>query len=199
MNTSDIIAHYDLLIDENNDPARDPEPLRQYMDKWDGQPFIDKMQLNNTKSVLEIGVGTGRLALRTAPLCRTFTGIDLSPKTIERAKENLSQLPNITLINADFTTHVFPHKFDVIYSSITFMHIQNKQSAIAKISSLLNTGGTFLLSIDKNPSDFINTGSSKLKIYPDAPAEILSCLNSANLTVTDRYETDFSIIFSARK
>lgn len=199
MNTSDIIRHYDLLIDENNDPTRDPEPLRQYMDNWDGQLFIDKMHLDNTKSVLEIGVGTGRLALRTAPLCGTFTGIDLSPKTIKRAKENLSHLPNVTLINADFTTHVFPHKFDIIYSSLTFMHIQNKQSAIAKISSLLNTDGNFLLSIDKNPSDFIDTGTSKLKIYPDTSAEILSCLNSADLTLTDRYETDFAIIFASAK
>ena len=199
MNTSDIIAHYDLLIDENNDPACDPEPLRRYMDKWDGQPFIDKMHLDNTKSVLEIGVGTGRLALRTAPLCRSFTGIDLSPKTIKRAPKNLSYLQNVTLINADFSTYDFPSKFDVIYSSLTFMHIQNKQSAIAKISTLLNTNGIFLLSIDKNRSDFINTGTSKLIIHPDTPAEILSCLNSANLTLTEQYETDFAIIFSAAK
>lgn len=199
MNTSDIIAHYDLLIDENNDPVHDPEPLRSYMDKWDGQPFIDKMQLDNTKSVLEIGVGTGRLALRTAPLCHTFTGIDLSPKTIDRAKENLRYIPNVTLINADFITHVFPRKFDVIYSSLTFMHIQNKQSAITKISSLLTDNGKLLLSIDKNPSDFIDTGTSKLKIYPDVPAEILSCLNYAKLTLTEQYETDFAIIFAAAK
>lgn len=199
MNTSDIIAHYDLLIDENNDPVHDPEPLRSYMDKWDGQPFIDKMQLDNTKSVLEIGVGTGRLALRTAPLCGSFTGIDLSPKTIERAKENLSHLTNATLINADFTTHDFPDKFDVIYSSLTFMHIQDKQSAITKISSLLNTGGTFLLSIDKKPSDFIDMGTRKLKIYPDDPAEIRSCLNFANLALIEQYETDLAVIFSAAK
>ena len=25
----DVIRHYDLMIDENNDPVRDPEPLRQ--------------------------------------------------------------------------------------------------------------------------------------------------------------------------
>ena len=199
MNTSDIISHYDLMIDENNDPVHDPEPLRRYMDKWDGQPFIDKMHLDNTKSVLEIGVGTGRLALRTAPLCRTFTGIDLSPKTVERAKENLSRLPNVTLINADFITHDFARKFDVIYSSLTFMHIQNKRSAITKISSLLNAGGIFLLSIDKNPSDVIDMGTRKLKIYPDAPSEILSCLGSADLTLIEQYETDLAIIFSARK
>lgn len=199
MNTSDIISHYDLLIDENNDPVHDPEPLRRYMDKWDGQPFIDKMHLDNTKSVLEIGVGTGRLALRTAPLCRTFTGIDLSPKTVERVKENLSHLPNVTLINADFITHDFARKFDVIYSSLTFMHIQNKRSAITKISSLLNAGGIFLLSIDKTPSDVIDMGTRKLKIYPDDPSEILSCLGSADLTLIEQYETDLAIIFSARK
>ena len=32
----DVIEHYNKLIDENNDPARDPKPLRDYMDKWDG-------------------------------------------------------------------------------------------------------------------------------------------------------------------
>ena len=30
-----------MLIDENNDSVHDPKPLRDYMDKWDGQAFID--------------------------------------------------------------------------------------------------------------------------------------------------------------
>lgn len=33
MNT---VEHYDNLIDENNDPVRDPEILKQHIDKWDG-------------------------------------------------------------------------------------------------------------------------------------------------------------------
>ena len=40
-----IANHYDILIDENNDPVHDPEPLKEYMDKWDGQGFINKMEL----------------------------------------------------------------------------------------------------------------------------------------------------------
>ncbi len=56
---SAVSKHYDMLIDENNDPVRDPEPLREYMDKWDGRQFIDSLQLTKRKSVLEIGVGTG--------------------------------------------------------------------------------------------------------------------------------------------
>ena len=84
MNELDIlIRHYDALIDEGNDPVFDPPILQKYMDKWDGQAFIDAMELNHNKSVLEIGVGTGRLTVRAAPLCGDFCGIVLSPKTVK--------------------------------------------------------------------------------------------------------------------
>ena len=29
--------HYDLLIDENNDPFHDVDELKAYMDTWDGK------------------------------------------------------------------------------------------------------------------------------------------------------------------
>lgn len=105
--TNDVILHYDLLIDEGNDPVHDPEPLQDYMNKWDGQDFINAMQLDKTKSVLEIGVGTGRLAVRVAPLCDKFCGIDISPKTVNKAKENLVQYSNVNLICGNFLTHSF--------------------------------------------------------------------------------------------
>lgn len=84
-----VIEHYDTLIDENNDPVYDPASLQEYMNKWDGQVFVDAMKLDKHKTVLEIGIGTGRLALKTIPLCKQFYGIDLSQKTIERATHNL--------------------------------------------------------------------------------------------------------------
>lgn len=54
----EVIVHYDSLIDENNDPCRDPKPLQDYMDKWDGKDFIDSLDLSKDKSVLEIGICT---------------------------------------------------------------------------------------------------------------------------------------------
>ena len=69
----DIIKHYDLLVDEGNDPFRDPPALQEYMNRWDGQAFLDYMQLDKTKSVLEIVVGTGRLAVRVAPRTADFS------------------------------------------------------------------------------------------------------------------------------
>ena len=51
---------------------------------WDGQIFLDLIQLDKTKNVLEIGVGIVRIASKVAPRCLQFMGIDISSKTIER-------------------------------------------------------------------------------------------------------------------
>ncbi len=194
-----VTHRYDLLIDENNDPVHDPKPLRDYMDKWDGQAFIDKMELDKNKSILEIGVGTGRLAVRVAPLCGKFCGIDISPKTIDRAKENLSGQANVKLLCGDFLDFPFDSKFDVIYSSLTFMHIEDKQNAINKVSTLLKDSGRFVLSIDKNQSEFIDTGTRKIKIYPDNVDAITEYIKAAGLTIINQYDTECATIFVAQK
>ena len=196
---SSVSKHYDLLIDENNDPARDPEPLREYMDKWDGRQFIDSLQLIKEKSVLEVGVGTGRLAVRTAPECREFFGIDISPKTVKRAKENLKKQTNVTLVCGDFMSYEFGRKFDVIYSSLTFMHIKDKQAAINKVKSLLNDGGRFVLSIDKSQSDTIEYGTRKIKIHPDRKEDIAEYINQSGMSLIKVFETEFAEIFAAAK
>lgn len=192
MPKTDVIDHYDRLIAEDNDPVRDLEPLRNYMDKWDGRPFLDALELSPEKTVLEIGVGTGRLAVRTAPLCKALTGVDISPETIRRAEENLRNHPNVTLICADFTEYDFAGKFDVVYSSLTFMHMEDKQSAVDKAAALLNKNGRFVLSIDKNPSEYIDLDTRKIKIYPDTPETIRSCIEQAGLTFLEQFETEFA-------
>ncbi len=194
-----VIEHYNKLIDENNDPVHDPKPLRDYMDKWDGQKFIESMQLDNGKSVLEIGVGTGRLAIKVAPNCNRLVGIDISQKTVARATENLSSYYNVELVCGDFMSFTFDEHFDIIYSSLTFMHIQDKASAIQKISSLLNNNGTFVLSIDKNQSDFIDIGTRRVRIYPDNPTDICRFILEANLKLIDHFETDHAYITVSQK
>lgn len=196
---TDVIAHYDSLVGENNDPVHDPAPLRGYMDKWDGRVFSDELRLSPDKSVLEIGVGTGRLAVKTAPLCGSFTGIDISPKTVKRAKENLAQFRNVSLICGDFLAYRFDCLFDVIYSSLTFMHIGDKPAAIRKAADLLNSGGRFVLSVDKSRKEYIDFGNRRVKIYPDDPVNIQCYIRAAGLLTEKRIETEFAHIFAAEK
>lgn len=196
---NEIIRHYDLLIDEGNDPVHDPEPLQAYMDGWDGQLFLDALQLDGSQRVLEIGVGTGRLALRTAPLCGRLTGIDVSAKTLRRARENLSACLNVTLVEGDFLTWDCQAQYDVIYSSLTFMHIREKAAAITKVAGLLKKGGRVVLSLDKSQEHVLDYGTRRVTIYPDTPAEITACLRNAGLTVLPQQETEFAYILTAYK
>jgi SAM-dependent methyltransferase len=194
-----VIRHYDALVDENNDPARDPDLPREYMDKWDGPAFIDEMQLSPAKSVLEVGVGTGRVAQRVCGRCRRFTGIDFSPKTIARAKDNLFGNLDVCLICDDFMSHPFDEKFDIIYSTLTFLHIKDKQSAICKVSSLLHDGGRFVLSISKDPADKLDFGSRVIPLHPDDAAETAWLIAVSGLQIEKQFETEFAVIFTAVK
>jgi ubiquinone/menaquinone biosynthesis C-methylase UbiE len=194
---NDVIRHYDLLVEENNDPVNDTLPLRQYMDKWDGHLFLEELQLELSKTVLEIGVGTGRLAIRTCGYCKELWGIDLSPKTVKRAGENLRCYTNVKLVCGDFMTYEFPKKFDVIYSSLTFMHVKEKEQAIAKAASLLTGRGRFVLSIDKSQAEYIEIGTRRIRIYPDKPEDITKFIGNAGMYPVKIYETEFAVIFVA--
>ena len=196
---SEIINHYDSLIDEDNDPVFDPQPLKEYMDKWDGETFLNALTLNGTKSVLEIGVGTGRLAIKVAPQCKEFYGIDISPKTINKAKSNLQESDNVSLLLGDIEEYMFDRPFDVVYSSLTFMHIKNKEKVIDKISHLLTQNGRFVLSIDKSQNRFLEYDSRRIRIYPDTVDRIKKCVLSSGLNIIEKIETEFAHIFVIEK
>ena len=194
----DVITHYDLLIEEENDPFRDPPELLEYMNKWDGEVLLNALMLAKTKRVLEIGIGTGRIADKVAPRCMRLVGIDISPKTIMRAKENLKDHGNIAYICDDFCTHTFGETFDVIYSSLTMMHFKDKHHVIAKINSLLKDGGILCLSIDKNQNEYIDMGTRRLEIYPDTPDAITALIVEVGMT-SRVLETEHAYIIVAEK
>lgn len=188
-----------MLIDEDNDPVHDPDVLKQYMDKRDGQGFINSLGLSSEKTVLEIGIGTGRLAIKIAGKCKLFYGIDISEKTVKRARQNLCAYSNTVIICDDFLKHTFTVKFDIIYSSLTFWHIQNKYGAILKAVRLLNDKGIFVLSIAKEQNDVLDFGNRKLQMFPDNKDEILSSLKLSGLEINLISETELSYIIRASK
>ena len=79
------------------------------------------------------------------------------------------------------------------------MHIMDKQRAINKAANLLNNGGRFILSIDKNQSDVIDMGSRRMKIYPDNSDEIVKMLQIVGLKIAEQYETEFAHVFVATR
>ena len=96
-------------------------------------------------------------------------------------------------------SHEFTDSFDVIYSSLTFMHIEDKLSAIKKIASLLKDEGIFVLSMDKNRDKFIDIGTRKIEVYPDDPVITRKFVLEANLNLVDEFETEHAYVIVCQK
>jgi len=95
--------HYDRLAEMGND-LNDPPAMLEYMSRWDGPPFWNAIGDTGEKDILEIGIGTGRVARQLLKLgCRSLTGLDISPRTIEVAESQLCEFSNVKLILADIT------------------------------------------------------------------------------------------------
>lgn len=87
----------------------------------------------------------------------------------------------------------------LVYSSLTFMHIKDKRGAVNKVAELLSDGGRFVLSLDKNRSEFIDTGTSRIKIYPDNPDTLEEYIKAAGLAVLRCYQTEHAVIIVSSK
>ena len=174
--------HYDRLIDEGNDPVLDPPVLAEYMDGWDGDALLEELGLTTACRVLEIGVGTGRLALRVLERgCAAFTGMDLSEKTLETARRHLAAYENVRLMQGEFPQDVPEGSFDRIYSSLTFMHVCDKEAACRSIAALLSPGGRAVISLDRERSGVLDMGDRQIRLYPDEPEQMIRFLTAVGL------------------
>ena len=197
-----IAFHYDELVREGNDPFRDTPEMKEYMDEWDGKEFYDLLALTGSEKVLEIGCGTGRLAAEVLPLCREYTGVDLSPVTIMRARENLAAVPGTpfrNLLCGNFPDCIIPGEYDCIYSSLTFLHIPDKAAAMQKIAALLTPGGRVVLSLDKTRKEDIEYPGRIIPVFPDTPVSIKKACAGTTLRFVSRVEKEKAtlLVFSA--
>lgn len=178
-----IVQHYDMLIDEGCDPFRDGEILKDYMSRWDGPLFYNSLDLSSEKVVLEVGMGTGRIAQNVLDIgCKHLTGIDISPKTIARAKENLlGRYGNVELLLQDIGDYRMPNHFDLVYSVLTFMHIEDKENALSNIIHSLKPSGDVVLSISRQP-EWLDYGR-KVKLFPEGSEFYIEVLKKLKCNV----------------
>lgn len=83
-------------------------------------------------AVLELGVGTGRVAMAIADRGIELVGVDRMPSMLEQARQRLAKRPrrlrdNITLIEADFRDVRLDRRFDLIISPFNaFQHLYTR-------------------------------------------------------------------------
>ena len=113
--------------------------------KRKNKEIIDALNIGKDSVILEIGSGTGELAIEAAKYCKRVYAVDISPVMLSSAhvRAKVKGISNIEFYHAGFLT--YHHKgemLDAVVSQLTLHHLPDfwKLIALNRISSLLKGG-----------------------------------------------------------
>jgi SAM-dependent methyltransferase len=133
----------------------DPEYVAGYEQKagpeWRADlALLRELGLNETSTLVDLGAGTGALAIAAAPLCRRVVAADVSPAMVTALRKRSQQdgLRNLEVVQAGFLSyehHGEPANF--VYTRNALHHLPDFWKAIAlqRIADLLAPGGVLRL------------------------------------------------------
>ncbi len=143
--------------------------------------------VSNADSILDVGTGTGLIALMTAQRCLCpIQAIDIDENAITQAQENINLSPwkdRIDIINADYREFDPQKKYDLILTNppyfINSLRSPNEARKIArhtdglsfidlfsKTKGLLNPDGIFSLIIPTDIEDVIKDVAAECDLFP---------------------------------
>jgi ubiquinone/menaquinone biosynthesis C-methylase UbiE len=104
--------------------------------------------LNPESEVLCVGCGPGsilRAISATHPTIRA-TGIDISQKRVEQARERSTDYPKLQFLCGNATEMQFPRRtFDVVITRMLLQYLSQKEKAVAEMVRVAKPGATVLL------------------------------------------------------
>lgn len=124
------------------------------------------------KRVLEVGAGTGRLALKFAPICSKLYALDKDGETINSLIKNASEdnvLSKIKPIVGESSSLSFPDGFfDAVYSTWTLQSVDNLKESVEEMVRVTKSGGTIINVLSSGEGD-----ETKVKGYLKSDAKKL--------------------------
>lgn len=147
-NRSDSQAVMSGWLNSYNNEEFSKEELEEYIDNT--RQKIGKY-INNNTSMLEVGIGSGILALQMAPMCNNYDGCDISSLVLDKLKTltKKNDINNVQLFNyAADEINKIKKKYDIILmSSVTeyFSGYNYLRKVIRKCIDLIDDKGTIML------------------------------------------------------
>lgn len=97
-----------------------------------------------TGKVLEVGVGTGKNLPFYTSDCQV-TGIDFSPKMLEKAQQRAQSLSNVTLMEMDIQQLDFPdNTFDSVLATCVFCSVPNPLQGLQELRRVCKPTGQLI-------------------------------------------------------
>jgi ubiquinone/menaquinone biosynthesis C-methylase UbiE len=114
------------------------------------QNLLQLAQVSSADEVLEVGCGSGRIGMKLAPICSTWTGADISSKMLSLAASRLAAMQNVRLVQLESGLYLnkFPAgSFDVVYITSVIGHLDeiDRWRYVEEAFRVLRPGGRLLL------------------------------------------------------
>ena len=96
------------------------------------------------EDVLDVGTGTGVVAITAARAGARVTGLDLTPELLDQARENarIAQMPHIVWTEGDAENLPYPDaSFDLVVSQFGHMFAPRPEIAVTEMRRVLKPGG----------------------------------------------------------
>jgi len=108
--------------------------------RW--KPFKEELFSNMAGKILFLAVGTG-LDIASFPAGQDITGIDISPKMLEKAKPRIDAYPGqMSVRQMDVHAMDFADgTFDQVYTSCTFCSVPDPVTGLSGLRRVLKPGG----------------------------------------------------------
>ena len=177
------------------------------------EEVIDRAMLQPGETILDLGTGTGAVAIRAAAQVGAdgrIKAVDVSPEMLVKARERLRHLAITNVDVAEGRAEAIPaddQSIDAVIASLSLMYVIDRAAAAKEIARVLRPGGRFVAAVWAGPHEtdivkFQQTAGSfapKPPVHgvgPGAladPSEFLSQLQAAGLdgrceTVTTTFE-----------
>jgi SAM-dependent methyltransferase len=146
------------LLDEVVNAGRenlDVDHVRRYDAKEDADAaaeveLLAGLGLDADARLVDLGAGTGQLAVAAARVCARVTAVDVSPVMVARLEAKLDELgiDNVEVVRAGFLSYEHQGRpADIVYSRFALHHLPDAWKAVAleRIRRVLRPGGVLRL------------------------------------------------------
>lgn len=171
-------AGYNLAVD---DYAR----REKYWDSFEKDKILSMLGDLKGKRVLDVGAGTGRLAVRMVKSGADVTALDISEKMLKKLFNVPSSMFHVVVGDAE-NLEFAGESFDVVIAAFLIVHLKDPRRFFDEAYRVLKSGGLFLvtnINQRKAPSVKTKDGLIEIESYYHRPESVVELLEELAFSV----------------